>query len=493
MSVVTGASSGELSVLLEGLTSAAVPGGVHVRGLACSSEAVHAGDLFLALRGRSFDGFDFLHEAAARGAVAAAYEAAARRGSRVSIPAVPVGNLSHKAGIIADRFFGHPSAAMHVTAVTGTDGKSSVAHLLAEAVRLRHEACGLIGTLGYGLFGELRRGVLTTPAALDIHRELYSLHSQGSRHVVLEASSHGLDQGRLVGVDTDVAVFTNLGRDHLDYHGSIEKYAAAKEKLFSPGGIRDAVVNVGDPFGRELAARCRQHCRVTTYALDTEADVCASDIACTMTGLEFGVHAHSSRFPVRSRLLGYFNVLNLLAVFSALLAQGISPAEAASLLCRLHPVPGRMQRVVVGERCAIVDYAHTPQALETLLRACRHLVPGKVLCVFGCGGERDRGKRPLMGRLASRLADVVLITDDNPRGEDPRRIAGEIQAGTVAGAEVSVIHGRERAIRRAVSIAGRDDCIVVSGKGHESFQLVGGERLDFDDVSVLSLALREVP
>ena len=495
MSAVINPAPKELVVLLEGLTSVPLPKSISVHGLAIHSAEIRARDLFLALRGRWFDGADFLHEAVERGAVAAVFEATTRQGIRsaeVDIPLVPIADLSHKAGVIASRFFEHPSAAMQVTAVTGTDGKSSVSHLLAEALQLRYGACGLIGTIGCGQFGSLGPGTLTTPDALRLQLELHRLRSRGNGHAVIEASSHGLDQGRLVGVDTRIGVFTNLARDHLDYHDSVESYAEAKEKLFEPGIIEHAIINVDESFGRKLAGKCARYCKVTTYALDTEADVVASGIACQINGLRFNVDVRGQQFSVKSRLTGRFNVSNLIAVFSALLAQGVPPEEAAALLGRLSPVRGRMQLVSGHDRFAIIDYAHTPHALEALLRACREIIPGKLICVFGCGGERDRGKRPLMGKIVSRLADVVVITDDNPRNEDPARIVDEIQRGITANVAVTVMHDRERAISHAVSIAGKDDCVVVAGKGHEEFQVIDDKRLRFDDADVVRRLLVEV-
>ena len=494
MSAIANPSPKGLAMLLESLTSATVPGGVLVHGLAGHSAEVRAQDLFLALRGRRFDGMDFLHEAAARGALAVVCEATSRRdvSCDLDIPLVPVADLMHKVGVIATRFFERPSAAMQITAVTGTDGKTSVAHLLAEATQLQYGACGFIGTIGCGQFGDFAVDGLTTPDALRMQRALYRLRSQGSGHVVLEASSQGLEQGRLVGVDVDIAVFTNLGHDHLDDHGSMESYAAAKGKLFTPGSIGHAILNIDDPFGRRLAGKCRRHCGVTTYALNAAADVVANDIGCTTSGLRFGVLARGRRFAIRSRLLGRFNVLNLLATFSALLAQGVSPEQSASLLDRLNPVRGRMQRIVGHGRCVIVDYAHTAQALEALLKACREMTSGRLICVFGCGGERDRDKRSRMGDAASRLAEAVIVTDDNPRNEDPRRIVDEILRGVAGGGVASVIHDRERAIHHAVSIAGQDDCVVVAGKGHEAFQFTGNERRQFDDVAVVRRVLAEV-
>ncbi len=480
----------ELAVLLDGLTGNKVPDGVLIHGLAGHSGEVRARDLFVALPGRRFDGLDFLPAAVARGAAAAVCDAAAAGGVTADVPLIPVAGLAHKVGVIADRFFAHPSAALRVIAVTGTDGKTSVAHFIAEALQLKHGVCGLIGTLGCGRFGELDASAMTTPDAIRMHRTLHALQTQGVGDVVIEASSHGLEQGRLVGVDVDIAVFTNLGRDHLDYHASREDYAAAKEKLFAPGALDYAVINNDDSFGRELAQRCRRHCKTATYALDTAADVTA-DVTSGRRGLSLTVRAPGATVAISSPLAGRFNASNLLAAFAVLLAQGIAPDEAASLLARVRPVRGRMQRIVAGGRCAVVDYAHTPGALETLLTACRGFTEGRLLCVFGCGGDRDRGKRALMGEIASRLADFIVISDDNPRGEDPARIVEDIKQGVAANAAVEIIHDREQAIRHALSAASPGDCVVIAGKGHETLQLIGDRRLPFDDAAVVRRALEE--
>lgn len=476
----------ELNVLLDGLSESRAPQGTLIHGLAGHSGEVSEGDLFAALRGGRHDGLDFLPEAVARGAVAAVCETPA---PSADVPVVRVRDLTHRLGVIAGRFFACASPQLRVVAVTGTDGKTSTSHLIAEALQLKHGACGLIGTLGCGRFGALHVGALTTPDAVTLHRELYMLRTGGVSHAVVEASSHGLAQGRLVGVEVDVAVFTNLGRDHLDYHGSLEEYAAAKEKLFAPGACSRAVINVADPFGRELAGRCRSRCEVTTYSLLGGADVVAENVESAAAGVSFRLRAGAASAVCRSRLLGRFNAANLLAAAAALIAQGTSLEEAAALLERVHPVRGRMQRVAAAGACAIVDYAHTPQALENLLRACREITAGKLFCVFGCGGDRDRGKRPLMGEVASRLADVIVVTDDNPRSEDPARIAAEIRRG--AAGEIEVIHDRGRAIRRALSAAAAGDCVVVAGKGHETSQLTRGGRVAFDDAEAVRRATGE--
>ena len=483
----------ELAMLLEDLTDNAVPAGVLIRGLTAHSKRLCAHDLFVALRGQHVNGCDFLPEAVARGAAAAVCDAPFH--GEFNIPVIPVAGLTHKLGVIADRFFASPSADMRVIAVTGTDGKTSVAHFIAEAMQLKYGACGLIGTLGYGRFDELRESPMTTPDAIRMHYELHELKVQNVDSVVMEASSHGLDQGRLVGVDIDVAVFTNLGRDHLDYHVSQQDYAAAKARLFERGNCRRAVINVADPFGCELIQRCRDHCEVISYAVTdnkSDADVTAVDVQHSSSGLTFELCVGGERFTVTSPLIGRFNVDNLLAVFAALFVLGVTPEEAASLLTQVRPVRGRMQRINGNGRCAVVDYAHTPDALESALRACREITAGRLWCVFGCGGDRDQSKRALMGAVASRLADAVVISNDNPRSEDPQRIVKDIEQGLEAAAEVEVIYDRERAIRHALSAAAADDCILIAGKGHETFQIIATRRLPFDDATVVRRAFKEL-
>ena len=484
----------ELAMLLDGLTQKTIPENVLIHGLAMHSAKVCANDLFIALRGQSFDGLRFLSEAVSHGAIATVCESPMPDDIDANVPIIPVVDLTHKAGVIANRFFDCPSSKMNVTAVTGTDGKTSVSHILAEALQLKHGDCGLIGTMGYGRFNKLNESLMTTPDALCMHRELHNLQTQGVNHAVFEASSHGIDQGRLVGVDIDVAVFTNLGRDHLDYHGSHEAYAATKGKLFVSDTLSHAVINIGESFGRKLAQKSRRHCEVITYALDPceEANVSATNITCDLQGLKFKICVDGELFAVESSLLGRFNVTNLLAVFSTLLAQGVSIDEAVDIISSVHAVSGRMQVITGSGRYAIVDYAHTPQALESLLNACREIVPGRLVCVFGCGGERDRGKRELMGEISSRLADTVIISDDNPRSEDPQQIINDIQQGVIAGDRVEIIRDRKQAICHALATIGQSDCVVVAGKGHEAFQIVGNERLQFDDAEIVHRALEDM-
>jgi len=486
-----------LPMLLDGLADAQRARDVRVTGVESYSRNVSAGDLYLALQGSHAHGLDFVPEAVRRGANAVVWEGARGGGGEHGAPAAPavamvrVDGLRDKVGVIAGRFFGHPSRELSVVAVTGTDGKTSVSHFIAEALSLSGRRCGLIGTLGHGEFGRLVPGVNTTPDALALNREMRRLRDAGVGHVVLEASSHGLDQGRLNGLDVDIAVFTNLGADHCDYHGSLEQYAAAKKRLFLMPGLDCAVINRDDDYAAQLMAACRPGTRVVTCsALSDAADVFITKTTQTADGLGIEARVGGDEVLISAPLFGRFNAANLAAALAALTAAGLGAREAASLLSRVHPVRGRMQRFGGGAAPVVVlDYAHTPQALEKALATCRELGAARLACVFGCGGERDRAKRPLMGAAAARLPDRLVVTDDNPRTEDPDAIVSDILSAVADRRNVEVVRDRARAIEAAVADAGAGDIVLVAGKGHETRQLVAGQSLPFDDDEVRRRAL----
>ena len=464
---------------------------MRVTGVESYSRRVCAGDLYLALQGAHAHGLDFLPEVIRRGANAVAWEGARRAGEDHGVPMVRVDGLREKVGVIAGRFFGHPSRELSVVAVTGTDGKTSVSHFIAEALSLSGRRCGLIGTLGYGEFGHLAPGANTTPDALVLNRRMRRLRDDGVRHVVLEASSHGLDQGRLNGLDVDIAVFTNLGVDHCDYHGSQEKYAAAKRRLFRLPGLDCAVINRDDEYAGSLIAACRPGTQVITCsAVSDAADVFLAKAGAAADGLDIEARVGGETVSIRAPLFGRFNAANLVSALAVLTALGLDAASAASLLSRVHPVRGRMQRFGGGDSPAVVlDYAHTPQALEQVLACCREIGGGRLACVFGCGGERDRGKRPRMGAVAARIADRVFVTDDNPRAEDPDAIVSDILSAVDDRRNVEVVRDRARAIESAIVDADAGDIVLVAGKGHETRQIVAGESLPFDDAAVIRRAL----
>ncbi|MGQ0586633.1 MAG: UDP-N-acetylmuramoyl-L-alanyl-D-glutamate--2,6-diaminopimelate ligase [Gammaproteobacteria bacterium] len=459
-----------------------------VSDLTLDSRQVRAGSLFLACRGTQQHGLDFLPQALDNGAVALLWEPAPGVDPPVvTIPSVPVEGLSRRVGEIAARFFGHPSRALHAVGVTGTDGKTSTAWLVAQALEALGEPCLYVGTLGSGRVAHLAAGDHTTPDPVNLQRVLHAARAGGARAVAMEVSSHALDQARVAGVEFHTAVLTNVGRDHLDYHGTLERYAEAKKKLFTELAPKALALNRDDARGaawiRELSAG---RARLTVYGLDGDAPggrhVIGRSLNLRASGIAFEATTHEGTARLDSRLLGRFNAYNLLAALAALVEKGVPLARAAQALSDAPTVPGRIEgfRGRGAAPLGVVDYAHTPQALAQVLHAVRAHCRATLWCVFGCGGDRDRGKRPLMA-AAAQHADRVIVTDDNPRSEDPGAIVREIQAGFPAGFDAPVIHDRAKAIETAVRQAGPDDVVVVAGKGHEEFQQYGKERRPFSD------------
>ena len=479
-----------LPLLLDGLAEVRRARRVSVTGVENYSRRVRAGDLYLALQGTRAHGLDFLPEVIERGARAVAWEGARAAADGGGVPMVHVEGLRAKAGVIAARFFAHPSRELSVVAVTGTDGKTSVSHFVAEALSLAGRRCGLFGTLGGGEFGDLAPSANTTPDALELHRGMRRLRDDGVRDVVLEASSHGIVQGRLNGLAINVAVLTNVGSDHGDYHATRADYAAAKRRLFQTRDLEYAVVNADDEHAGSFIAACAPRTRVITYSSAAAADVRAERAAVSVAGLEIAARAHGEALALSAPLLGRFNVANLLAALAALIAVGVAAGDAAALLSRVRPVRGRMQRFGGGDKPLVVlDYAHTPQALAQALACCRELASRRVACVFGCGGERDADKRPRMGEIAARLCDCAFITDDNPRAEDADAIVADVMSGVGDRANVEIIRDRARAIGSAVAACAAGDVVLVAGKGHETCQIVAGRTLPFDDAEVIRRAL----
>ena len=473
-----------------------------VTGLALDSRRVRPGDVFLALAGRRSHGMEYADAAIAAGAAAVLWEtgeaapAAAGLAWRQApdgrrVPLVPVAGLSARAGLLADHFYGRPSADLFVAGVTGTNGKTTVTQLVAAA--MGEGACGVVGTLGHGLPPALEPSGHTTPDPVTLHRWLAQMREAGARAVAMEVSSHALDQDRAAGVRFDCAVLTNLTHDHLDYHGDMAAYQAAKGRLFRVPGLRHAVVNTDDPFGRRLLCMLPPGVEPVTYGLGTEAalpTLYGHGLRADETGLRLEVDTAWGTGTLVSPLLGRFNAANLLAALGVLLLSGMPLAEALERLGRVRGVPGRMECFGGGDRpLVVVDYAHTPDALHNVLAALRHHCRGRLWCVFGCGGERDRAKRPRMGAIAERLADHVVLTDDNPRGEDPVSIIEEIQSGMADPDAAYVERDRGRAIARAVAGARPGDVVLVAGKGHEDYQLAGGERRPFSDPAQVKKAL----
>ena len=477
-----------LSALLRELAPVPAPAERALSGVCIDSRQVRPGYLFLACTGVRSRGHDFIAEAVAKGAVAVAYENAPGQPPALppyfgGVPQIPVENLAQRAGLIAERFFGEPSRDLLMVGITGTNGKTSCSHYLAQCLHSETSPCGLIGTVGNGLFGDLHGATHTTPDAVSLHALLAQLRGAGAHSVVMEASSHALDQGRVNAVAFDVAVFTNLTRDHLDYHADMAAYGAAKRRLFHQPGLRYAVVNGDDAYGRELLADLRPEVMGVSYGLAepvaaTIAHVQGHSLRLYDEGMQLSVRSPWGEGELRVPLLGRFNASNVLAVLATLLIMGIGFDEALRRLGRLQAVSGRMQSFGGGSvPRVVVDYAHTPDALEQVLGALRAHCRGRLWCVFGCGGDRDRGKRPLMGAVAARLADRLVITDDNPRSEEPAAIVADIMAGVDAAAQAQIVHERAAAIAYAVSQAKVGDVVLVAGKGHELYQQIGAQYL----------------
>ncbi len=458
--------------------------GIHPRNLTSDSRRVDAQSLFLAYPGERADGRQFIAQAVAQGAAAILWE---REGFQWSdewqVANLAVQGLREQAGVIADEFYGQPSGKLWMIGVTGTNGKTSCSHWLARALTRLGRKTAAIGTLGNGFPGAMAEAINTTPDPILLHGMLADYLAQGAQAVAMEVSSHGLAQGRVNGVHFDVAVLTNLSRDHLDYHGDMTAYATAKKQLFRWAGLGCAVLNADDALGAELAAELRgSEVRVLQYGLD-QGDVCGRDLVLNADGLRMRVEAGGEQALLETRLLGRFNAYNLLAVIAALLASGVSLADAVTALAEVEPVAGRMQRLGGGDKPLIViDYAHTPDALEKVLAALREQAQGKLICVFGCGGNRDKGKRPLMGEAASRLADAVVVTSDNPRHEDPIAIIDDVIAGMHGDYHVEA--DRAAAIAQAIGQAGAGDIVLLAGKGHETYQEIGHVKLPFSDAEV---------
>jgi UDP-N-acetylmuramoyl-L-alanyl-D-glutamate--2,6-diaminopimelate ligase len=474
-----------LDVLLAEIAEAPA---VAVTGLALDSREIADGDAFVALKGGRRHGLEHLPQAVTRGARAVLWDPdEGRTPAPASVPCVAVRRLRDRLGAIADRFYGAPSTQLTVAGVTGTNGKTTCAWLLAGAVERLARRGAYVGTLGAGFPPQVAGGALTTPDVVTLHRELRALLDAGATHVAMEVSSHALDQRRIDGVRMRVAAFCNLTRDHLDYHGTMARYADAKQRLFRQPGLEHAVINTGDPVGADFAAGLGAGVALTAVAVGGPVPaaprfVHVARVIPGEAGLVLEIAGHFGRRRLHSRLVGGFNAENLAVTLGVLLAWDFGVDAALAALAACDAPPGRMESHRLADGVlAVVDYAHTPDALAKALEALRAHARGRVLVVFGCGGERDPGKRPLMGETAERLADRVFVTDDNPRGEDAARIVAMIRAGMSRPARARVERDRSLAIGAALDEARPGDVVLVAGKGHEEFQLVGNERRPFSD------------
>jgi UDP-N-acetylmuramoyl-L-alanyl-D-glutamate--2,6-diaminopimelate ligase len=472
----------------------ATPDPVEVAGLTYDSRRVQTGTLFFCVAGYERDGHDFAAAAVAAGAAALVVE----RPLGLGVPEILVESSRAAMGALAARFYGDPTDELRVVGITGTNGKTTTAHLVRALLEAGGERCGLLGTVESVIAGTRRAAVRTTPEAIDLQADFRAMLDGGERCCAMEVSSHALALRRTDAARFAAAVFTNISRDHLDFHETMEDYFQAKRLLFIPAAASTrpgvAVVNVDDPYGRRLAAELDE---VVTFAIDADADYRAHDLRVALTGSRLQVRTPAGVRTLSLPLPGRFNVSNALAALAVTHALGVELDTLAAALERGVRVPGRVEPVDEGQGFAVlVDYAHTPDSLQNVLSTAHEVAPGRVICVFGAGGDRDRGKRPLMGEIGARLADVLLVTSDNPRSEDPEAIIAEILAGASAVARppgappVAAEVDRRAAIERAVALAEQGDVLVIAGKGHEQGQeLAGGVKVPFDDVTVAREAL----
>jgi UDP-N-acetylmuramoyl-L-alanyl-D-glutamate--2,6-diaminopimelate ligase len=476
-----------LDQLLQGIAKAPE---IPLTGISSDSRSLNEGNVFIACQGRTSHGLEFLDQAIAAKVAAVVWDSSTGEAPSAEIPMIPVAGLARHVGTIANRFFDTPSKRVRVTGVTGTNGKTTVAYLIMQCLRLLGSKCAYIGTLGSGIDEITSTDGMTTPACIELHRQLANFSDAGAEHAAIEVSSHAIEQSRVDGIYFDTAIFTNLSRDHIDYHGSMRAYGETKARLFLDYDVKNRIVSLDTEFGQEIADRCGPNVVTVSTRLDRVANgrpyVFVRAVVATEGGSKVSVMSSWGAGEFMLPLPGDFNVSNAVEVLTALLCWDVPLDEACNVLGKVAAPPGRMQRVRPDTEAALpavfVDYAHTPASLEAALRALRQHCEGQLWCVFGCGGDRDRGKRALMGKIAARHADRPVVTNDNPRSESPAKIiAGILEE---MGEDTVVIEDRGAAIAHAVAAANDDDVVLIAGKGHEEHQIVGQQRLLFSDYNI---------
>ena len=487
-----------LSMLLKGVSPISAEQDCEITSLTIDSREVTEGTLFVALKGTQQHGLNYASAVAKKGAAAIIWEfddIAQTQTQDLYIPQIEIRHLRESLGKIANRFYDSPSQAVNVIGITGTDGKTSVSHFIAQAL----ESCAVMGTLGIGLLADLQKATHTTPDVITTHKNIAAMKSKQVKSVAMEVSSHALDQGRVAGVNFDVAGLTNLTRDHLDYHGTIEAYTEAKAKLFAWPNLKALVLNLDDAFGQEIVQKWGGVISgsIIGYGVGSVADYTANSLVAEKavfnnSGMSAQIHYDDQQANLSVSILGRFNLSNLLAALGTMLALGHSLAEAVTELSKVQTVVGRMEKVSDSDILAVVDYAHTPNALETVLKALREHTHNKLICVFGCGGDRDAGKRPLMAKIAEDNADVVIVTDDNPRTESPEIIMQDIVAGFINPTEITIEHDRASAINTALKKAKSGDTVLIAGKGHENVQILATGTVPFSDREQANKVLQEL-
>jgi len=463
---------------------------VRVTGIGLDNREIIPGDVFVAVQGQSVHGMDYAHLAVDAGAVAVIHDGL-KRVPQLGVPVALVSGLGDKLGELASRYYGAPSEQMTIAGVTGTNGKTSVAHFLAQSWQRVNGNAGMVGTLGYGSLGALESGARTTPDAFRLQQALNDCVKTGIEHLAMEVSSHALQQQRCQTVQFDAAVFTNLSRDHLDYHADMAGYAAAKRRLFTEYAPAFAIINHDDVYGRKWFGELNGGMQMLSFGLGEGAELRAEIRSVDINGMNLRISGPWGSEEVHTSLLGEFNASNLLAAAGTLALLGMPWSRVLHQIELMHPVPGRMMRLggQTGQPVVVVDYAHTPDALESALSAVRAHLDGRLVCVFGCGGNRDQGKRPQMGRAAELLADDVFVTSDNPRNESASKIIEDVIAGLHEPGRATIEPDRAAAIQRAIANCQPGDVVLVAGKGHETWQEIGGQKIPFSDESVIQHAL----
>ena len=473
-----------------------------VNNLTADSRSVTPGDLFFAYPGIRVDGRKFIDEALQNGAGVIVCEQAVvvkLHEIRDGVHFIYLQNVLQKIGIIASAFQQYPSATMNMIGITGSNGKTSTCQMIAGCLHGRGHPAGIIGTIGNGIYGNLVAVSHTTALPIATQQLLNDFVQRGVKTVAMEVSSHGLEQGRVNGIEFDLAIFTNLTREHLDYHQTMEKYFVAKRKLFQMPGLRQAIINLDDERGVRLAHEFAGKLKILGYGLQKNQHidipmVYASNIKQDYAGITAEIHTPWGSSILQTTLLGRFNLSNCLAVLAALCMQGMELEQAINRIIKLPHVIGRMQ-LFGSEKCprVIIDYAHSPDALEKALTAINEHFQHKICCVFGCGGDRDRGKRPMMARIAEQAADYVVLCDDNPRSEDPQQIINDMVKGLQQPDKVTIIHDRAQAIKHAINQANKNDVILIAGKGHEDYQIINDKRIHYSDAEQVNKYLKLLP
>lgn len=465
------------------------PGNLNVSSICSNSKEVKEGSLFVAIQGTKKRGSDFIGEAVKRGAVCIVASDSRPASDFKGVPFVNFADTRYGLGLLADEFYGHPSGRLKVAGVTGTNGKTTVTYLINSILNQANISTGIIGTIGYSFKDKIIPALHTTPGALELQLLLKQMADAGCSYCIMEVSSHGLNQKRTEAVDFKAAIFTNLTQDHLDYHLNLENYFLAKSRLFS--GLSEdayAIINLDSPFALRLKSLALG--KFIGYAIDREADLRAANLALSLEGSEFILKTKGHKIRIKTRLIGKHNISNILAGIAFALTQGIGLADISKALEKFPGVKGRLERAKALSRNIFIDYAHTPDALDNVLKILRQFSRKRLIVVFGCGGERDSLKRPLMGKAAERYADVIIITSDNPRSEDPEKIARDIALG-IKDKDYKIILGRKEAIQYALAKSKIGDTVLIAGKGHENYQIFKDRKIEFDDIITAEEYIRQ--